>query len=300
MRVRKAGKVNERVWCLGREESCIYLLRGDRESMLISGGTSYIIQDVLDQMSDFGLDIDKISKCLILHAHFDHIGVFPYFKRERPEIEILASSRGWEILNMPKAIATINESGFRVAERMGAADVVGRYDLDWSLDLDGGIVGEGDIIDLGGVSAHIMETPGHSSCSISAYVPSLNVLFPSDGGGIPYLDTILAAPNSNFTRYQESLERLKNLEVDILCADHYGYITGEEARGYIALSAETAAERRKEMEEVYKRTGELDKAAKELTDAFFKEYSDYIISPDIMQAVFRQSLRHVASVLDDD
>jgi glyoxylase-like metal-dependent hydrolase (beta-lactamase superfamily II) len=183
---------------------------------------------------------------------------------------------------------------------MGAADVVGRYDLDWSLDLDGGIVGEGDIIDLGGVSAHIMETPGHSSCSISAYVPSLNVLFPSDGGGIPYLDTILAAPNSNFTRYQESLERLKNLEVDILCADHYGYITGEEARGYIALSAETAAERRKEMEEVYKRTGELDKAAKELTDAFFKEYSDYIISPDIMQAVFRQSLRHVASVLDDD
>jgi len=298
MRVRKAGKVTERVWCLGREESCIYLLRGDDESMLISGGTSYIIQDVLDQMSQFKLNIDKINKCLILHAHFDHIGVIPYFKRNRPEIEILASARGWEILNMPKAISTINESSLRVAERMGAGHVVDRYDLDWSLDIGGGTVGEGDILDLGGVSAHILETPGHSSCSISAYVPSLKVLFPSDGGGIPYLDTILPAPNSNFTRYQESLEKLRALEVDILCADHYGFITGEEARGYIALSAETAAERRREMEDVYERTRDLDKAAKELTDAFFEKYSDYIISPDIMQAVFRQSLRHVASVID--
>jgi glyoxylase-like metal-dependent hydrolase (beta-lactamase superfamily II) len=267
--------------------------------MLISGGTSYIIQDVLDQMADFGLALDRINKCLILHAHFDHIGVFPYFKRKKPEIELLASGRGWEILNMPKAIRTINESSRQVAERMGAADVLDRYDLDWSLDLDGRTVREGDRINLGGVSVHIMETPGHSSCSISAYVPSLKVLFPSDGGGIPYLDTIVPAPNSNFTRYQESLERLRTLDVDILCADHYGYIIGDEARGYIALSAETAAERRKEMEDVYKRTGELDKAAKELTDAFFKEYSDYIISPEIMQAVFRQSLRHVAAVLDE-
>jgi 2-aminobenzoylacetyl-CoA thioesterase len=299
MRVRKPGKVTERVWCLGREESCVYLLQGDDESMLVSGGASYIIQDVLDQMARFGLDLDRITKCLILHAHFDHIGVIPYFKRKKPEIEILASARGWEILHMPKAIATINESSLRVADRMGVSDVVGRYDIEWSLELSGGTVREGDILDLGGVSAHILETPGHSSCSITAYVPSLKALFPSDGGGIPYLDTILPAPNSNFTRYQQSLEKLRALDVDILCADHYGYVTGEEARGYIALSAETAAERRKEMEEVYKRTGSLDKAAKELVDAFFQEYSDYIISPDIMEAVFRQSLRHVASVLDD-
>lgn len=298
MRIRNPGKVTDRLWCLGREESCIYLLQGDDESMLISGGMGYIIDEVLDQMSRFGLDAAGISRYLILHAHFDHIGVVPYFKRTNPGMELLASARGWQILGMPKAMTTINQSSLQVAERMGKADVVGRYDLDWSLEFEGRTVGDGDILDLGGVAAHIIETPGHSSCSISAYVPSLKVLFPSDGGGIPYLDTILPAPNSNFTRYQQSLEKLRPLDVDVVCADHYGYITGEEADGFISRSAETAAERRKEMEAAYLRTGDLDKAAKELVDGFFEEYPEYIISPPIMQAVFRQSLRHLASVLD--
>lgn len=298
MRVRNPGKAAERVWFLGREESCIYLLQGDRDWMLVSGGMSYIIDEVLDQMGRFGLDASRITKFLILHAHFDHVGVVPYFKSRYPGMEILASARGWEILHMPKAITTINQSSLSVAERMGMAEVLDRYDLDWNLDFDGRTVREGDILDLGGVETHIIETPGHSSCSISAYVPSLKVLFPSDGGGIPYRDTILPSPNSNFTQYQKSLEKLSPLDVEVLCADHYGYITGEEAGEFIALSAQIAAKRRKDMEEAYRRTGDLDKAAAELVKSFFDQYPDYIISPDIMQGVFRQALRHVASVMD--
>jgi 2-aminobenzoylacetyl-CoA thioesterase len=298
MRVRKPGKVTDRIWFLGREESCVYLVEGDDSSMLVSGGTSYIIEDMLDQMSRFGLDLRRVTKCLILHAHFDHIGVIPYFKRKKPETEILASARGWEILNMPKAIQTINQSSLQVAERMGMAEVVSRYDLDWSLDLDGKTVREGDVLNPGGVDVHILETPGHSSCSISAYIPSAKILFPSDGGGIPYLNTILPAANSNFTRYQESLEKLRPLDVDVVCADHYGYISGQEAAGFISRSAQIAAERRKDMEDAYRRNGDIDKAAKELVGAFFEQYPDYIISPAIMQAVFRQSLRHLASALN--
>lgn len=68
------------------------------------------------------------------------------------------------------------------------------------------------------------ETPGQSSCSVSLYVPSVKALFPSDGGGIPCKEMILAARNSNFTKYQESLEKLKDLDVAFLCSDHYGYV----------------------------------------------------------------------------
>ncbi len=298
MRVREPGMVTDRVWCLGREESCIYLLKGDDDSILVSGGMGYIVHDVLEQMSRFGLDPAAISKSLILHAHFDHIGVIPYFKKINPDMEILASARGWEILGMPKAIKTINESSLRVAERMGMAHVLERYDLDWSLEIRGGTVKEGDVFDLGGVSVHIFETPGHSSCSISAYVPSLKALFPSDGGGVPYLDTILPSPNSNFTHYQQSLEKLKPLHTNFVCADHYGYVTGEEALKFISRSAEAASERRNEMEEAYLRTGDLDVAAEELVESFFRKYPDYIIGPAIMRGIVRQSLRHVASVLD--
>ena len=42
MRCRNAGKVHDRLWYLGREESGIYLLEGDVDSLIVSGGMSYL------------------------------------------------------------------------------------------------------------------------------------------------------------------------------------------------------------------------------------------------------------------
>ena len=101
---------------------------------------------------------------------------------------------------------------------------------------------EGDTIKVGAMEAQIFETPGHSSCSLSAYVPQLRALFPSDGGGIPYKDKIVPAANSNYTLYKESLQKLKTLQVEYMCADHFGYVYGDEARDYMARSLEAAEE----------------------------------------------------------
>ncbi|HUL23642.1 MAG TPA: MBL fold metallo-hydrolase, partial [Thermodesulfobacteriota bacterium] len=111
MRIRKPGKVQERVWFLGREESGVYLLEGNRDSMIVSGGLSYIVPDVLQQLDEFGIEETRIKKLLILHSHFDHVGIVPFFKRRLPAMEIYASPRAWEVLQMDKAIVTINEFG---------------------------------------------------------------------------------------------------------------------------------------------------------------------------------------------
>jgi glyoxylase-like metal-dependent hydrolase (beta-lactamase superfamily II) len=98
MRVRKPGRVREGVWFLGREESGVYLLEGKDGSMMMSGGMSYIVPDLLQQFKDFGIDESRIKKILILHSHFDHVGIIPFFKRRHPGIEVCASERAWEIL----------------------------------------------------------------------------------------------------------------------------------------------------------------------------------------------------------
>ena len=49
MRIRNAGKVTDGLWCLGTEESNIYLLEGDQESMIVSGGMSYLVPTVVEQ-----------------------------------------------------------------------------------------------------------------------------------------------------------------------------------------------------------------------------------------------------------
>ena len=266
--------------------------------MIVSGGMSYIVSDVLRQFKEFGIDEKRIKKLLILHSHFDHVGIVPFFKRRHPEIEVYASERGWEILQMDKAIPTINEFGRNVARRMAKGDVYSAYDLEWRKDVSGTTIREGDRIDLGGLEVSILEIPGHSSCCIAAYVPGLKALFPTDGGGIPFDNTIISSGNSHYTKYQQSLEKLKDLPVDYYCADHYGYITGDEAKEFISKSIQMAKENRTRIEEVYRTTGDIDAAAQKLTSSFYEENPGYFLSPEIFLDVHRQMVRHIAAAME--
>jgi glyoxylase-like metal-dependent hydrolase (beta-lactamase superfamily II) len=199
---------------------------------------------------------------------------------------------------MDKAILTINEFGRNVVQRMKKGDVYSAYDLEWRKDVSGKAIREGDRMDVGGLEVSILETPGHSSCCIAAYAPELKALFPTDGGGIPFGKTIVSSGNSNYTKYQQSLERLKDLEVDYYCADHYGYITGAEAREFISKSIEGAKKDRAQMEEVYRSTQDIDAAARQLTSSFYEENPDYFLSPEIFLEVHRQMVRHLATVME--
>jgi glyoxylase-like metal-dependent hydrolase (beta-lactamase superfamily II) len=298
MRIRKPGEIRDHLWYLGCEESGVYLLEDRDESMIISGGTSYILPYVLEQMREFGIREDRIKKLLILHAHFDHVGIVPFLKRRHPELQIYGSPRAWEILSTPKAIHTINAFSGMVATHMGRDRNCSGLDLEWREDVGGAPVSEGDQIGIDHIAVQIFETPGHSSCSISAYVPQLKALFASDGGGIPYRDIIVTAGNSDFTLYQQSLEKLKDLDVEYLCADHYGYIVEEEAGDFIRQTIQTAKKNRSLMEEAYLRTGDVEAAAHELVTSFYKSYPNYVLSQEIFEGIYRQMVRHIAKNLE--
>ncbi|HOI73938.1 MAG TPA: MBL fold metallo-hydrolase [Syntrophales bacterium] len=294
MRHRKAGKVAEGIWYLGREETGLYVLEGTREAMIVSGGMVYILPQVVRQMESFGIDRRRITRVLILHAHFDHLGVIPWWKRTFPDTEVLASSRAWEVLSMPKAVATINEFSRMVTERMGLQEGLKNYDYAWRDDVMGRNVREDDRIELGGLSVRILETPGHSSCSISAYVPEWKALFASDGGGIPFRDFSIPLGNSDFTKFEESLEKMDRLPVDCLCADHYGFITGVEAGRFIGRTREAAKILRRSMEKALEQHGGMEEAARALTGDLYRLHPDYFMSPEITEGIFRQMIRHVA------
>jgi len=199
MRLRKAGPICEGLRLLGTEESCVYLLEGRTTSALISAGLSYILPDLCRQIDSSGIDGKKIGHLIILHAHFDHVGVVPFLKRKWPHLKIYASSRGWEVLANPKAISVINEFTLKVCRRVrGNADSLSTIDWQWRDDVHGEALKQNSCIDLGGRQIEIHETPGHSSCSISAYVPQMKVLFPSDAVAIPYQDEYVIAAGSSF------------------------------------------------------------------------------------------------------
>ena len=299
MRIRETGKVNDHLWHLGQGASGVYLLEGRDGSVIISGGVSCIVPAIRHQIESYGIDMSKVRKILILHSHFDHVGIVPFLKRNYPHIEICASERAWEILGMPKAITTINAFNRVLIRQMGMVEACSEYDLEWRDDMSGTVVSEGDEIDLGDVVLRILETPGHSSCSITAYEPKLKALFPSDGGGIPFQDIIMTSGNSNFTKFQRSLERLKELDVEVYCADHYGYVVDEEARTFILRSIQVAKDHRAMIEEAYLRTRDIDKATQELVASFYAQYDKYFLPSEIFEGVYRQMVKHIAGVIEE-
>ena len=52
------------------------------------------------------------------------------------------------------------------------------------------------------------------------------------------------------------------------------------------------------MEEVYRSTQNVDLAAKKLVSSFYDKNPYYFLSPEIFLDVYRQMVRHIASVMD--
>ncbi len=293
MRFRKPGKIDSNLWYLGAEETGIYLLRGRQGTALINGGMSYILPDVLTQMREFGIDPGEITKFLILHSHFDHVGVVPYFKRNYPVIEVLASEAAVRTFEKPKAVELINSyNQLSAGER---SESLKGFDLDWRDDIETLTVREGDIIDLGRVALKIYETPGHSNCSISAYEPDEGVLFASDAMGIPFSDKLFPSMNTNIDQFLNSLEKLRPLKVNVFCADHYGYITGDEAEGIVSETIKEALKMKALLYETYRRNPlDIDSAARETTSSFYQQMPGYCIPPEILESVFKQMFKYIA------
>lgn len=295
MRIRQAGQIDDGLWLLGAEESCVYLLEGTKTSVLISAGMPYILPDLFRQMASWGMKPEKIEHVVILHAHFDHIGVVPYLKRNRPGMKIYASARGWEVLANPRAIEVINEFSEKVRLRMkGSEDALAGMDWKWRDDVKGETLAQGDSLDIGGRQLQFLETPGHSSCSISAWVPGMNVLFPSDAVAIPYRDEYIIAVGSSFEKYLASLDRLAGLDARMICADHYGCIAGEEARKYIVQTRAATIQMMDRMREALVQEGSVEQAARQLIRLHYALRPDYFVHPDILLRTYTQMLKQLA------
>ncbi|MEE9912543.1 MAG: MBL fold metallo-hydrolase [Deltaproteobacteria bacterium] len=292
MRIKKAGLISGGLWRLGTEESCVYLLEGSDSAALISAGLSYILPEYLRQIASWGISEKKIAHIIILHAHFDHVGLVPYLKRKSPQVTIHASSRGWEVLANPRAISVMNEYTLKVCNRVqGNTDVLSALDWQWRDDVHGEALKQGSCIDLGGRQIEIHETPGHSSCSISIYVPQLKALFPSDAVAIPYQNDYVIAAGSSLDAYQKSLDKLAVLDTEMLCADHYGYVTGTEAKQYIAQSKRAASQMIDRLQLALRNEGGIERAATQLVNLHFEQRPDYFVHPDILLSTYTQMLK---------
>ena len=194
-----------------------------------------------------------------------------------------------------KVVDITNQASRYALQCSGIPVEYGEDRLGWRTEITGDPLTEGDEIDLGGIRVEIIETPGHSTCSITAYCPQFQALFPSDGCGIPLDDKLLVLGTSDYTRYQHSLEKLKDLKVRFMCSDHYGCVTGPEAETFVVDSIQEAWSKRKVIEEIYQKTGDIEAAAGELVERYGHENVSNLTTPEVFKSVYVQIVKHIAA-----
>jgi glyoxylase-like metal-dependent hydrolase (beta-lactamase superfamily II) len=289
------GNVTERILLLGDKASCVYLLKGNGEYAILGGGMTYIVPDVIRQLKEFNIEEKKIKRLVILHSHFDHCGIVPFFKRRWPWLKITASARAKELLEKPKVIESISSLNEMLLSEHGCQDPAETLGLEFGeIDVED-VVGEGDVIFCGDLSMEVIDTPGHSSCSISVYVPQEKAMFASDAGGVPFKDKVFTSANSNFDKYQDSLEKLAGYDIDVYLAEHFGARTGDDGRIYLRQSINAAKETRRILEASYGKTKDVKKSTQEITDEFMEWIPDGFMPRDIITMVIGQMLKYIAA-----
>lgn len=281
---------------LGAWPNCLYLLKGE-EAMIVGGGMSWIAPALERQFAAMDFDLSRVRYLLITHSHFDHCGAGPYLKRKFPQAEILGSAYAQKVFSFGKPVRFIAEMNDRMLEISGAARGPEKLDLKFDgIRLDR-LVADRDTMDLGkGITVRFLETPGHTRCSLSAYVPSLKVLFPSDAAAFPKFDGTGAAhpsPQYDFRLYRESLKKLASLDVEILAFEHHGFLRGAEARRFLAQAGERLEETRRRIAESIREPGGFESAVEEFAGEFREQTRFLFLPPEIQRSVAATGIRKI-------
>jgi glyoxylase-like metal-dependent hydrolase (beta-lactamase superfamily II) len=179
---------------------------------------------------------------LITHPDSDHLGGTAELLAERPDARVLAGGADLPLVGDPERM--IRERYARFAERddvpFGEA-AAGRARSRAGLPFPGAEGADGMRIELGGRTAEIIATPGHSPGHVAAWIPGSEFLAAGDavmGAGIPKRDGTLWIPPMYAppAAYAGTIERIRSLPVGTLASGHEPILQGDAVAAFLDAS----------------------------------------------------------------
>lgn len=233
--------VTDSFWVLGSLEYPIYLFLEDGEGAIFEGGIGATAPLLVEQLEQIGIPLGQVRQLVLTHAHPDHVMAAGQLRKRIPGVQIIASEKA------AKALASEKVFGFFVQMDQGlVASLAGRGAVrpehcppppeEKQITVDR-VVKEGDAITVERSTFQVLETPGHSECSLSFYEPSKKILLISDATGYYMPQDGSWWPNyfADYGAYLRSIERLAQLPAEVLGLSHNAVLRGEERiRDYFA------------------------------------------------------------------
>ena len=231
------------LYALGDYRFFSFLVTGATHA-LIEMGISATAPLVADQLKELGVDPGEVAYLVVLHAHFDHLGGLPYYRALFPQAQIVCSSGARETMSNPRLMEHFFREDAVTSARLAGEGNCGRT-FSW---LPGSIleadmvVGDGDSLVLGTNSTlQFIAAPGHSPCSLAAYLPERKTMLVSDSiGFFPEPGDNLPLFFYDYAAYLETISRLQWFSPAIVAGAHKFIFRGNEAAGCFTVAEESA------------------------------------------------------------
>ncbi|MBN2476620.1 MAG: MBL fold metallo-hydrolase [Pirellulales bacterium] len=227
--------LTDNLWMLGSAAYPLYLFQDGNEAAIVEGGTGAMGPLLAQQLDDLGIAPETVNQVIVTHAHPDHVMAVPKFREMFPGVSVSASQAAAGTLSIEKALAFFGKMDQALTGALLNAGVIteahrpeplaeNRIAIDRTLQ-------EGDTIRIGRVELDVLETPGHSDCSLSFRQTDAGVLVVSDATGYYLPEQNEWWPNyfTGYGVYLDSMRRLAELDAEVLCLSHNAAIQGGDA-----------------------------------------------------------------------
>jgi glyoxylase-like metal-dependent hydrolase (beta-lactamase superfamily II) len=219
-------EVAENVYLIDAEEAFIpnltaaYFVNGDRKALIDTGPPSSATA-ILEAIGLLGVDLKEVSHIVVTHIHLDHAGGAGALVKEMPHAKVLVHPKGAKHLINPTKLmdSNVQVMGKEVVARYGSMAAIEPEKVE--------AVDDGVVIELSSQQRlKVVYTPGHANHHLSLYDERNKGLFTGDAVGMYFSDEFLlpeAVPyDFNLRLALESIEKLKELPLEILYFSHFG------------------------------------------------------------------------------
>ena len=180
----------------------------------------------------------KIDYMLLSHTHYDHIGAMPYILEKWPDTEVIGALKAASVFKSDGAKRTMKRLGEQARDTFHGDN--GEIKVDgFRLDR---AVKEGDKIDMGGGRYfYVLETKGHTDCSLTYVFEPEKLMFLSESTGVLRKpDMMHTAILKNYEDTINSAEKCRAYGAHQLIGPHYGLVPEEYTEKYFELYMKAA------------------------------------------------------------